>query len=140
MTPVWVQVAYLVAGGLLHPGAARAELTAHGAPRQPDRGARGRYRHRRRVSSQDDDLDHIVPILLALAVGAIIGVAGAQRVQMTQMPQLVALFNGGRWRAAALVALLELREIPPTQAPTRSSRSRRQRSPSWSARSASPAH
>jgi NAD(P) transhydrogenase subunit beta len=41
----------------------------------------------------------------------VIGVAGAQRVQMTQMPQLVALFNGVGGGAAALVALLELRDI-----------------------------
>ncbi len=32
----------------------------------------------------------------------------ARRVQMTQMPQLVALFNGVGGGAAALVALLEL--------------------------------
>jgi NAD(P) transhydrogenase subunit beta len=58
-----------------------------------------------------DDLDHVVPILVAIAVGTVIGVAGAQRVQMTQMPQLVALFNGVGGGAAALVALLELRDI-----------------------------
>ena len=40
-----------------------------------------------------------------------VGVVGAQRVQMTQMPQLVALFNGVGGGAAALVALLELHEI-----------------------------
>ena len=33
---------------------------------------------------------------------------GAYRVQMTQMPQLVALFNGVGGGAAAIVALLEL--------------------------------
>ena len=54
------------------------------------------------------DLDHVVPILLAVAVGTAIGAAGARRVQMTQMPQLVALFNGVGGGAAALVALLEL--------------------------------
>ena len=37
-----------------------------------------------------------------------IGCVGARRVQMTQMPQLVALFNGVGGGAAALVALLEL--------------------------------
>jgi NAD(P) transhydrogenase subunit beta len=54
------------------------------------------------------DLDNVVPILVAIAVGSAVGVVGAQRVQMTQMPQLVALFNGVGGGAAALVALLEL--------------------------------
>ena len=50
-------------------------------------------------------------ILAAIAVGTAVGVVGARRVQMTQMPQLVALFNGVGGGAAALVALLELHEI-----------------------------
>jgi len=54
------------------------------------------------------DLRHIVPIVVAIAVGTIGGFVGARRVQMTQMPQLVALFNGVGGGAAALVALLEL--------------------------------
>ena len=63
------------------------------------------------VFFERDDLDHLVPILVAIAVGAVVGVVGAQRVQMTQMPQLVALFNGVGGGAAALVALLELHEF-----------------------------
>jgi NAD(P) transhydrogenase subunit beta len=54
------------------------------------------------------DLDHLLPIFLAIAVGAAVAVPAARRVQMTQMPQLVALFNGVGGGAAALVALLEL--------------------------------
>ncbi len=54
------------------------------------------------------NLDHILPILIAIALGSVAGVIGARRVQMTQMPQLVALFNGVGGGAAALVALLEL--------------------------------
>ena len=50
------------------------------------------------------DLDHVALILVAVAVGTAIGATGAQRVQMTQMPQLVALFNGVGGGAAALVA------------------------------------
>jgi NAD(P) transhydrogenase subunit beta len=56
------------------------------------------------------DLDHIVPILVAIAVGCLIGVPMARRVAMTQMPQLVALFNGVGGGAAAFVAALELTE------------------------------
>jgi len=55
--------------------------------------------------------DHLVPILIALAVGTVAGVVGSRRVQMTHMPQLVALFNGVGGGAAALVALMELGEV-----------------------------
>ncbi|GAB3764747.1 NAD(P)(+) transhydrogenase (Re/Si-specific) subunit beta [Microlunatus parietis] len=53
-------------------------------------------------------LDHVLPILLAIAVGTAIGVIGANRVKMTGMPQLVALFNGVGGGAAAIIALVEL--------------------------------
>ncbi len=56
-------------------------------------------------------LDHVLPILVAIAIGTAIGLVGARRVQMTQMPQLVALFNGVGGGAAALVALLELGDL-----------------------------
>ncbi|GAA1591822.1 NAD(P)(+) transhydrogenase (Re/Si-specific) subunit beta [Kribbella sancticallisti] len=55
--------------------------------------------------------DHLVPILIALAIGTVAGVVGSRRVQMTHMPQLVALFNGVGGGAAALVALIELGEV-----------------------------
>ncbi|MEU8225947.1 NAD(P)(+) transhydrogenase (Re/Si-specific) subunit beta [Kribbella sp. NPDC048915] len=55
--------------------------------------------------------DHLAPILIALGIGTVGGVVGSRRVQMTQMPQLVALFNGVGGGAAALVALLELGEV-----------------------------
>ena len=57
------------------------------------------------------DLDHVPLILAAVAVGTAGGVYGARTVQMTQMPQMVALFNGVGGGAAALVAVLELHEI-----------------------------
>jgi NAD(P) transhydrogenase subunit beta len=55
------------------------------------------------------DLNHLLPIFIAIAVGAVIAVPVSRRVKMTAMPQLVALFNGVGGGAAALVALLELR-------------------------------
>jgi NAD(P) transhydrogenase subunit beta len=60
------------------------------------------------------DLDHVPLILAAVAVGTAGGVYGARTVQMTQMPQMVALFNGVGGGAAALVALLELNEVVST--------------------------
>ena len=59
------------------------------------------------------DLQHVPLMLVAIAIGTAGGVVGARRVQMTQMPQMVALFNGVGGGAAALVALLELRELIP---------------------------
>jgi NAD(P) transhydrogenase subunit beta len=53
-------------------------------------------------------LANIPIILAAIVVGSAIAVPIARKVQMTQMPQLVALFNGVGGGAAALVAVLEL--------------------------------
>jgi len=44
----------------------------------------------------------------ALLVGAVVGIVSAQRVKMTAMPQMVAIFNGAGGGAAALVAAGEL--------------------------------
>jgi NAD(P) transhydrogenase subunit beta len=46
-------------------------------------------------------------ILAAIGFGILVGVPAARKVQMTQMPQLVALFNGVGGGAAALVAIVE---------------------------------
>jgi len=54
------------------------------------------------------ELDNVALILGVIAVGTIIAVPASRMVKMTQMPQLVALFNGVGGGAAALVALLEL--------------------------------
>ena len=52
-------------------------------------------------------LNNLEWILGAMAIGVIIGVPAARKVQMTQMPQMVALFNGVGGGAAALVAIVE---------------------------------
>jgi len=57
-------------------------------------------------------LENIPLIIAAIAVGSAIAAPIARRVQMTQMPQLVALFNGVGGGAAALVAVLELGHSP----------------------------
>ena len=51
-------------------------------------------------------LNNLGWILGAIAIGLVIGVPAARKVQMTQMPQLVALFNGVGGGAAALVAIV----------------------------------
>jgi len=52
-------------------------------------------------------LKNLPLILGAIVLGLIIGVPAARKVQLTQMPQLVALFNGVGGGAAALVAIVE---------------------------------
>ena len=108
-TPVWVQLVYLAAAvffilalkGLSSPKHARTGnlLGAIGATVAVG------------VVFFYAELDNVVPILVAIAIGSVAGAIGAQRVQMTQMPQLVALFNGVGGGAAALVALLELGDM-----------------------------
>jgi len=46
-------------------------------------------------------------IIAGLAVGAVIGAVAAIRVEMTSMPEMVALFNGCGGAASALVAVFE---------------------------------
>ncbi len=50
--------------------------------------------------------------VIGVAIGAVVGTVGARRVQMTAMPQMVALFNGVGGGAAALVAVYELLHFP----------------------------
>jgi proton-translocating NAD(P)+ transhydrogenase subunit beta len=49
-------------------------------------------------------------IVIAAAIGSVVGLVGARRVKMTAMPQMVALFNGVGGGAAALIALAEFHE------------------------------
>jgi NAD(P) transhydrogenase subunit beta len=55
---------------------------------------------------------HLPWILVALALGAALGAWGARAVQMTDMPQMVALLNGLGGGAAALVSAAEVLTAP----------------------------
>ena len=58
-------------------------------------------------------------IAIAMLIGGGFGAVAARKVQMTAMPQMVALFNGVGGGAAALIALAELHNVlPPPGAPT----------------------
>ena len=59
------------------------------------------------------DLENYKWIVIAMAIGAAIGVLGARRVKMTAMPQMVALFNGVGGGAVALIALAEFHNLAP---------------------------
>jgi NAD(P) transhydrogenase subunit beta len=51
-------------------------------------------------------------IILGLAIGTAVGVVASLKVQMTQMPQMVALYNGVGGGAVALIAWSEFRHAP----------------------------
>ncbi len=55
---------------------------------------------------------NLVLIILAIAIGAVIGVPAARLVKMTAMPQMVAIFNGVGGGAAALVSVTEFISAP----------------------------
>jgi H+-translocating NAD(P) transhydrogenase subunit beta len=106
LSPTWTAIGYLVAAvcfilalkGLSSPASARRgnQIGAGGAVLAV------------LVTFFSEDLRHIPLIVAAIVVGTAVGVPAARRVAMTQMPQLVALFNGVGGAAAALVAGLEL--------------------------------
>ena len=109
MTPTWVQLVYLLCAvcfilalkGLSGPRTARAGNLLGAAAAVVGCAVVFFYL----------DLEHVPQILGAVAIGSVGGLIGARRVQMTQMPQMVALFNGVGGGAAALVALLELEHM-----------------------------
>jgi proton-translocating NAD(P)+ transhydrogenase subunit beta len=115
VTPAWAQLGYLIAAvcfivalkGLSSPKTARRGnlIGAAGALLACV------------IVFLASDIQHLLPILAAIAAGTAIGVLGAYRVQMTQMPQLVALFNGVGGGAAAIVAIIELTELSGGAAP-----------------------
>ncbi len=55
------------------------------------------------------DVSNLGLILLGMALGTVVGVPAARQVKMTQMPQMVALFNGVGGGAVALIAWVEFR-------------------------------
>jgi H+-translocating NAD(P) transhydrogenase subunit beta len=55
---------------------------------------------------------NLVLIIVAVVIGAVIGVPAARRVKMTAMPQMVAIFNGVGGGAAALVSVTEFIALP----------------------------
>ncbi len=57
-----------------------------------------------------DQLDYKI-IFIGIAIGAIIGSVFAIKVEMTQMPQMVAIFNGFGGAASALVAAAEYLDL-----------------------------
>ena len=115
MTPGWAQLGYLVAAVCFI-----VALKALSSPKTARRGnligAAGAVLACA-ITFLVSDINHLLPIVAAIAAGTAIGVLGAYRVQMTQMPQLVALFNGVGGGAAAIVAIIELADLGAGPAP-----------------------
>jgi H+-translocating NAD(P) transhydrogenase subunit beta len=62
-------------------------------------------------------------IFLSIAIGSAIGVVGAYKVSMTEMPQMVGLLNGLGGGASTLIAVAEfLRGLPAAEVPSIDSR------------------
>jgi NAD(P) transhydrogenase subunit beta len=62
---------------------------------------------------EGEPIRNIPLILLAIAIGTVIGWLIAKRVKMTAMPQLVSFFNGMGGAAAALISMMEFPHISP---------------------------
>ena len=115
MTPTWVRVAELLAAvlfilalkGLSSPKTARRGnlLGAAGAAIAT---AVAFYYGQKFYGGP---VQHLPEILIAIAIGSIIGWFAARRVQMTQMPQMVALFNGVGGGAAAVISVIEFLSV-----------------------------
>ena len=56
-------------------------------------------------------LNNLALIIAAIVLGSAVGAISARKVKMTQMPQLVALFNGVGGGAAALISVIEYIEV-----------------------------
>lgn len=57
-------------------------------------------------------LSNIILILVAMALGTVIGLYYANSVKMTAMPQLVSLYNGLGSAAAAFIGIVEYSDLP----------------------------
>lgn len=60
------------------------------------------------TDAHNNHLQNLSFIFGALVTGSIVGTIAARRVQMTQMPEMVSLFNGMGGACAALISLLEM--------------------------------
>jgi NAD(P) transhydrogenase subunit beta len=107
----WIDVAYLVAAILLIVGVKRL---AH--PRTARSGnwiAAVGMAIAIGFTFLIEEIDSYWLMLVGIAVGSVVGVLSARAVKMTQIPQMVALFNGVGGGAAALIAASEFHRHAP---------------------------
>ena len=106
MDPQWYQIGYLLSASFFIFG---LKMLGHPrtAPRGNQLGALGMLTAVVTVLLETDLVNNPLLIVGGIAIGAGIGAWLAVRVEMTGMPELVALFNGFGGAASALVALAE---------------------------------
>jgi len=115
MTPTWVRVAELLAAvlfilalkGLSSPKTARRGNLLGAAGAAIATAVAFSYGQK----FYGGPVQHLSEILIAITIGSIIGWFAARRVQMTQMPQMVALFNGVGGGAAAVISVIEFLSV-----------------------------
>ena len=107
MDPQWYQVGYLISASFFIFG---LKMLGHPrtAPRGNQMGAIGMLVAVVTVLLETELISSPVLIVSGIIIGAVIGSWLAIRVEMTGMPELVALFNGFGGAASALVALAEI--------------------------------
>ena len=107
MDSQWYQVGYLISASFFIFG---LKMLGHPrtAPRGNQMGAIGMLVAVVTVLLETELISSPVLIVSGIIIGAVIGSWLAIRVEMTGMPELVALFNGFGGAASALVALSEL--------------------------------
>jgi len=65
-----------------------------------------------------DHVDNLVLIIIAIGVGSAVAYISAKRVQMTDMPQMIAIYNGmGGGAAAAIAAVALVKKASGTEIP-----------------------
>jgi len=70
------------------------------------------------VSATVRETGNLVGIFIAMGAGAFVGAFAAKKIEMTNMPQLVAIFNGLGGLASAFVALGEITHLTAKETPS----------------------
>jgi len=110
MSQSWVQVANLVAA-VLFIFALKGLSSPRSARNGNLLGAAGALLATVILFVSGIPLNNLALIIAAIVVGSAVGAISARKVKMTQMPQLVALFNGVGGGAAALISVIEYIEV-----------------------------
>ena len=110
MIPTWVQAANLLAA-VLFVFALKGLSSPRSARNGNLMGAAGALLATGILFVSGIPLNNLALIIAAIVVGSAVGAISARKVKMTQMPQLVALFNGVGGGAAALISVIEYLEV-----------------------------
>jgi NAD(P) transhydrogenase subunit beta len=111
LSQTWINVAYLVAAILLIVGVKR--LSHPRTARSGNWIAAVGMAIAVGFTFLVKEIDQYGLMLAGIALGAVVGVVSARAVQMTAIPQMVALFNGVGGGAAALIAAAEFHRQAP---------------------------